>query len=308
MSSEKALAPIVLFVYNRPWHTRHTIEALQKNELANESELFIYSDAAKNKGSEEKVKEVREYIKKIDSFKKTTIIERDKNWGLADNIIDGVTKIVNEYGKIIVLEDDLVTSPYFLKFLNDALEFYKDEKKVWHISGWNYPIDTDCLEDIFLWRVMNCWGWATWHDRWRYYEKDINKTINSFSKQDIYKFNLDGMYSFWSQIIANKKKKINTWAIFWYATIYKNDGLCLNPAQTFVENIGNDGSGVNCGRTDSYSCQVSEKSNFNFTTNIEENFIAVDRIKSFYKSQKKSFIVRVINKIYRTITGKNLIS
>ena len=115
------LAPIVLFVYNRPDHTRQTVEALQKNELAIDSELFIYSDATKNENAEQKVNEVREYIKNINGFKKVTIVEREKNWGLANSIIDGVTKIVNEYGKIIVLEDDLVTSPYFLKFMNWAL-------------------------------------------------------------------------------------------------------------------------------------------------------------------------------------------
>ena len=115
------LAPIVLFVYNRPDHTRQTVEALQKNELAVDSELFIYSDAAKNENAEQKVNEVREYIKSIDGFKKITIIEREKNWGLANSIIDGVTNIVNEYEKIIVLEDDLVTSPYFLRFMNSSL-------------------------------------------------------------------------------------------------------------------------------------------------------------------------------------------
>ena len=129
-------APIVLFVYNRPWHTRQTVESLQKNKMANESELFIYSDAAKNDEAKEKVNEVREYIKSIDGFNKVTIIEREKNWGLANSIIDGVTKIVNEYGKIIVLEDDLVTSPYFLRFMNEALEVYRDENntKSWPSS------------------------------------------------------------------------------------------------------------------------------------------------------------------------------
>ena len=110
------LAPIVLFVYNRPWHTQQTIEALQKNELVLESELFIYSDAAKIDDVKQAVDEVRSYIKSINGFKKITIIEREENWGLANSIIDGVTTIVNQYSKIIVLEDDLVTSPFFLKF------------------------------------------------------------------------------------------------------------------------------------------------------------------------------------------------
>jgi len=144
------LAPIVLFVYNRPEHTRRTVKALQKNKLAIESELIIYSDAHTNISVKEGTDEVRGYIKNIDGFKKVTIIERDKNWGLAASIIDGVTKIINKYGRVIVLEDDLVTSPYFLNFMNNALVFYENEDKVWHISGWNYPIDIDGLNDVFL--------------------------------------------------------------------------------------------------------------------------------------------------------------
>ena len=301
------LAPIVLFCYNRPDHTRQTIEALQKNELAKESELFIFSDAAKNEDAVEKVNEVRRYIKAINGFKKVTVTERGKNWGLADSIIDGVTKIINEYGKIIVLEDDLVTSPYFLKFMNEALEFYKNEKKVWHISGWNYPIKTDGLEDVFFWRLMNCWGWATWSDRWSYYEKDINKTIKEFSQLDIKKFNLDGVENFWQQIILNKEGKINTWAIFWYATIFKQNGLCLNPTQTFVENIGHDASGVHCGESCSFSGDLSLNNHIELTGRFEENEISVKRIQDFYKSQKKSFLVRGINKLSRILIGKNLI-
>lgn len=301
------LAPIVLFVYNRPWHTKKTVEALQKNKLAKESELFIYSDDARNEDARKSVDEVREYIEKIDGFKKVTIIKREKNWGLANSIIDGVTKIVNKYGKIIVLEDDMVTSPYFLKFMNEALEFYKDVKKVWHISGWNYPIKLDGQEDVFLWRVMNCWGWATWADRWKYYEKNINKTINEFSNDDIKRFNLDGTEDFWSQVIENKDKKINTWAIFWYVTIFKQNGLCLNPSQTFVENIGHDGSGIHCGESEAYISDLSLNKNIHFIKILKENNLEVERIQRFYKSKKKSFIVRGINKISRILMKKNVI-
>jgi len=304
------LAPIVLFVYNRPWHTRQTVEALQKNELASQSELFIYSDGAKNEEARKGVDEVRAYIDSIDGFKKVTIIKRGKNWGLANNIIDGVTKIVNEYGKIIVLEDDLVTSPYFLKFMNEALEFYKDEEKVWHISGWNYPIDTNGLGDVFLWRVMNCWGWATWTDRWQYFEKDTDKLISKFSQEDIKRFNLDGRENFWGQILANKKGKINTWAIYWYATIFKKNGLCLSPVQTFVENIGFDGSGIHCsdtGHKDNKIFNTKRKTEVKFETELKENKKIVDKIKKYYKSKKKPFVVRAINKLLRIIFKKNMI-
>ena len=297
-------APIVLFVYNRPWHTQQTVEALQKNKLASESELFIYSDDAKNDDARVSVDEVRKYIDNITGFKKITVIKRDKNWGLVDSIIDGVTKIVNEYGKIIVLEDDLVTSPYFLKFMNEALEFYKDEKKVWHISGWNYPIETAGLNDVFLWRLMNCWGWATWANRWEYYEKDVYKTMQEFSKDDIKRFNLDGVEDFFGQVTANYEKKINTWAIFWYATIFKKNGLCLNPAQTFVENIGLDASGANCGKTDIFTSRLSSLNNIQFLSSIIENKISITNLKKFYKQNKKTIFKRIINKFKKIMKWK----
>jgi hypothetical protein len=298
MIKNSFLAPVALFVYNRPWHTRQTVEALKKNELASESELFIFSDAPKNESAIATVEEVREFIKQIEGFKNVTIIEREKNWGLADSIIDGVTNIVNKYGKIIVLEDDLVTSPYFLKYMNEALEYYKNAKKVWHISGWNYPIETAVLPDVFLWRVMNCWGWATWSDRWQFFSKDINKTIYNFSRKEIKSFNLDGVYDFWSQVKANKEGKINTWAIFWYATIFKNNGLCLNPARTFVKNIGLDGSGEHCGNNYlAIKKQLSQNSKVIMTKSIEENKVAVNKVKNYLSITKAGICKRVLAKL-----------
>ncbi|CAA6814290.1 MAG: sugar transferase [uncultured Campylobacterales bacterium] len=304
---DNILSPIVLFVYNRFEHTVKTLQSLQKNELANQSELFIYSDAPKDETAFGEVYRVREYIKTIDGFKKVTIIQRDKNWGLANSIIDGVTKIINQYGKIIVLEDDLVTSPYFLKFMNEALEYYENSQDIWHISGWNYPIQTTNTENVFCWRLMNCWGWATWAKKWNHYEKNVSKLISEFNNEDIHKFNLDGVENFWNQVLQNKNNKINTWAIFWYATIFKKGGLCINPSQTFVENIGHDGSGVHCAKNDSFSSQLSVKGNIKYQPQSKENLIVVDKIKHFYKINKRSLLTRILNKVSRKIIGKNLI-
>lgn len=281
------LAPIVLFVYNRPQHTRKTIEALQKNDLAGDSELFIYSDHARDELAKQDVEVVRKYIKNIDGFKKVTVIEQEKNKGLANSIIDGVTEIVNKYGKVIVLEDDLVTSSYFLTYMNDALDHYENEKKVWHISGWNYPIDGDGVGDVFLWRMMNCWGWATWADRWAHFEKDPQKLIDTMSKQDIYRFNLDGAEDFWGHVLANQNGTMNTWAIFWYATIFQNDGLCLNPRQTLVDNIGLDGSGINSGNKNFFKSVLSQNSRNDFHVEIKEDEVALKKIRKFLK--RKNF-------------------
>ena len=308
MNKNLNLAPIVLFVYNRLEHTIQTIEALKKNYLANESEIFIYSDAAKNNDSQVKVNQVREFIKTINGFKKITIIEQKNNLGLARSIMDGVTSIVNRYGKIIVLEDDLLTSPYFLKFMNESLEYYKNEKKVWHISGWNYPYTFDVDDEMYFWRVMDCWGWATWSDRWSFFQKDTDFLINTFTKEDIYKFNIDGCDNLWNQVILNKKEKINTWAIFWYATIFRNNGLCLNPIKSFVRNIGLDGSGEHCiNNGDIDNLELNMNKNIIFIHIIKENKIILEKIKYNYKLNKRTLLTRIINKLSRIIIKRNII-
>lgn len=276
------LATIILFTYNRLEHTKKTIEALQKNLLAKESKLVVYSDGGKDVHSWEKVNQVRRYLQTVSGFKEITISKRDENRGLATNIIDGVTSVLKEYHKVIVLEDDIVTSPYFLKFMNEALDFYENQKRVWHISGWNYPIETEGIEDTFLWRNMNCWGWATWRDRWCFFKKEPSKLIEEFHEGDIEHFNLDGVTNFWDQVIKNKNEEMNTWAIFWNATIALHNGLCLNPAHTYVENIGFDGTGTNTGIRENYTRDLNMQQSARMTQQVEENRLALYRIKNFF--------------------------
>lgn len=294
-------SPIVLFVYNRPWHTRQTVEALKKNELADKSELFIFSDGWKNDQDKTKVLEVREYLKTIDGFKKVHIIERERNYGLADNIIDGVTKIVNEYGKIIVLEDDIVASPYFLKFMNEALERYKDEERVFGVTGYTLPIQKKGLPSTYFLRFFACWGWGTYARAWNLYEKNPDKLINTFTKEMIKEFDFNNSGMFWSQVIANKEQKINTWAIFYYATVFLNKGLFLTPRESFTINIGHDGSGIHCGETDCFNTNLVQDYNIKFPDVVEELTIARERYMEYFKSIRRPFWKRVWNKIRRLI-------
>jgi GT2 family glycosyltransferase len=188
--------PIALFVYNRLWHTQQTVEALKKNKLAAESELFVFSDGARTGADKEKIRAVREYLKTVNGFKKVTVIEWNRNLGLAQSIISGVTQIVNRYGRIIVLEDDIVTSPYFLRFMNEALEFYKDEEKVISIHGYIYPVKAKLPETFFL-RGADCWGWATWKRGWELFEPDGRKLLNELkAKKLTRRFDFDGAYSY----------------------------------------------------------------------------------------------------------------
>lgn len=252
------LAPIVLFTYNRPWHTEQTIEFLSQNKLADESVLYIYCDGPKENTTSEqldKIKHVREVIRKKKWCKEINIIESEINKGLADSIIDGVTEIVNQYGKIIVLEDDLDTSPGFLQYMNDALNIYEDEKKVYHISTYMFPVKAK-LPVTSFYRLASCWGWGTWSDRWRNLDCDAKSLYRQLFKiHEGRRLDIDGTDQFWNQLVSNVEQRKKTWAVLWHFSIFLNDGFCLHPGRSLVKNIGTDGTGVNSNNTDIFEVE-----------------------------------------------------
>lgn len=288
-------APIILFVYNRPDHTRLTIEALKNNELASESILYIYSDGSRSESDDHKVAAVRELISNLEGFKAVHLLLQKSNLGLATSIRNGVSEIIQKFGKVIVLEDDIVTSPSFIKYMNLALDFYESNDKVWHISGWNYPIKDEGLDHFFFSRIMNCWGWATWESRWKHYEKNPSKILK-WDKKLKFDFNLEGHGDFLIQVKKNFSNRLETWAVFWYATIFINKGFCLSPKHSLVANIGLDGSGENCGITKKFDTEVFHTSNFTFPNLVEESKLARSLIIDFYKKQKPTLIFRISRK------------
>jgi len=186
------LAPICLFVYKRPDLTFKTVTSLKENLYANESNLFIYSDAAKNDKDNSLVFEVRKYIKSIEGFKSVKFIERENNFGLSESIISGVSEVINQFDKVIVLEDDLITSKYFLKYMNEALDKYENENKVMSIHGYIYPVKSKLPETFFL-RGTDCWGWATWKNRWQTFEKDGKILLEHLKEKKLaYSFDHNG--------------------------------------------------------------------------------------------------------------------
>ena len=246
-----SLAPIVLFVYNRPWHTRQTIEALLKNDEASESDLIIFSDAPKESSVTPDVELVRAYLKSIKGFKSVRIVEREYNLGLAKSIISGVTEVVNEYGRVIVLEDDLVTSPYFLKYMNDALKLYENDDRVISIHGYNYPIKKPLPEAFFI-KGADCWGWATWKRGWELFEADGQKLLNELSEKNLLdRFDLFGAYNYSGMLCDQIAGKNQSWAVRWYASALLQDKLTLYPGKTLVHNIGVDASGTHFSNDDS---------------------------------------------------------
>ena len=286
-------APIALFVYNRPQHTERTVKFLKQNELASESRLFIFSDGAKSTTDEDKVNEVREFIKKIDGFKSVEIIESKINLGLANSIIAGVTRLTKEYGQAIVFEDDLISSPYTLTYFNEALNRYREEEKVMHIGAYMYVLGDKNLPDSFFYRAATSWGWATWERAWQNFEPNIDKLIKQFDGKKRDAFSIEKTMNFWKQMQDFKKGKNNSWAIRWYASIFLKGGLTLNPSQSLVNNIGHDGTGVHSGMNDIYNVIINPQPIKTFPTVVEENKAAYTAIKTFLANRKGSMVSRI---------------
>ena len=253
-------APITLFVYNRLDHTQRSVDSLKQNLLAQESDLIIFSDASKSELQATNVRDVRDYIRQINGFKSITIVERETNYGLAKSIIDGVTKVVNEYGRTIVLEDDLVTSAYFLKYMNEALEKYAEDNRVVSIHGYVYPVKETLPETFFL-PGADCWGWATWRRGWKLFNPDGQFLLDELrTRQLISDFDYNGAYAYSKMLEGQINGSNDSWAVRWYASAFLAGKLTLYPGRSLVHNIGNDNSGTNCDDNDRFDSKTSATS------------------------------------------------
>ena len=298
------LAPIVLFVYNRLDHTQGVIETLLKNTLAKESEFYIFSDAAKTENGVEKVNEVRKFIQDNSwhtGFKKVSIVEAEKNKGLAKSIIGGVSDIIQKYGKVIVLEDDLKLSPYFLEYMNDALEYYREDEKIWSISGYSFPMKSlkRYPHDIFYSYRGCSWGWATWIDRWKTVDWQVKEYEQFIGDQKwIERFNRGGV-DLTNMLKMQMDGKIDSWAIRWCFSQSNQEMYTVYPRISYLENAGCDGSGIHSSVYDEYYTDMSQcvpKCSFE-TLEIDKKITKEFQMK--YKDTIKKKIRRRIQKIFK---------
>ena len=298
------LAPIVIFTYNRPIHTRETIDALLKNQFADESDLIFYSDAPKNEEAKKGVLETRQYIHSITGFKSIRVIERDKNFGLANNIIDGVTSVVNEFGKIIVLEDDLLLSPYFLKFMNEALNKYENDDSVVSVHGFFYPIKENVPENFFL-KHTDSLGWGTWKSEWEIFDSDGVNLLNKLKTQNLINdFNFNSSYNFIKMLKKQISGQNNSWAIRWYASAFLAGKLSLFPNKSLVFHNGNDYLGTNCDNSEDWlDVELSDKEIQLIDIPVQENFDVRAVYERFFRTIKGSFWNRLKKKT-KSIYGK----
>jgi len=252
-------APIVVFAFNRPIHLTHTLEALTANPLAMESDLFIYCDGPRNEEEASKTEAARRVAETVAGFKSVTVFKRERNFGLAANIIDGVTSIVGRYGRVIVLEDDLVTSPHFLSYMNDGLDLYAGDPKVASIHGWCFPHEEENPPDTFFLRGADCLGWGTWKRAWDIFEPDANVLLQEIRRRKLeYVFNAHGTYDYVGMLEAVARERLGSWAVRWLASAFLADMYTLYSSSSLVTHIGGDGSGTNTGVNDAFDVPLAK--------------------------------------------------
>jgi len=238
-------APIVLFVYKRLELTRRVLESIQQNPEACRSSLIVYSDAARSEKDGEKVQQVRDLINKIEGFKDVRIILREKNLGLAESFIQGISEILNIYEEAIFLEDDNLCSIHFLSFMNEALVKYKHNKKVSCVTGYSFPLIPPVVRPYFL-RGADTWSIGIWRHSWAVFERDGRRILRQFEEKNlIRKFQLDG-FGFLGMLNDQIQGKNDSWGVRWWASAFINDMYCLYPDQPFVVNIGYGEDSTHC--------------------------------------------------------------
>ena len=247
-------APIVLFAYDRPDHARRTLEALAANDGAAESDLFAYSDGAKTADRAGPVRAVREYLKTVNGFKSVTVIEREENLGLANSVISGVTEVLSRFRSVIVVEDDVLTSPNFLAFMNSALSTYESRRDIFSVTGYNYPIRMPRAygEDAYLSYRSTSQAWGTWVDRWNQVDwavSDYPEFVNDARAQALFRRGGDDLPRMLEMQMSGE---LDSWSIRFDYAHFKHNVFCVHPVVSKVQNIGCDGSGVNSGTTDFY--------------------------------------------------------
>lgn len=232
------LAPIALFTFKRPEHTRRTLESLAKNPEFTASPLFIYCDGARNEIEAAQVEETRKLVRDWPHPDKT-LVERERNWGLANSIIAGVTDLCERYGRVIVVEDDLIVSPIFLDYMNSALAHYADEPKVMQVSAHMFPVSIQSTYDAVMLPFITSWGWATWDRAWKHFDPSMTGYEKLKADRGLRrKFNLDGSYPYFRMLKRQVSGKVDSWAIRWYKSVFFHGGLTLYPCHSLVLNVG----------------------------------------------------------------------
>jgi hypothetical protein len=302
------LAPIAFFAYKRPEHTKRSLESLAKNHGAESSELFVFCDGIKKPEDSKAIQQVRDVVRSQQWCGQVHIIEREQNMGLAKSVIHGVTDLCSKYGKVIVLEDDLILSPFFLEYMNQSLDLYETESKVIQVSGYMFPVKLASDNDAIFLPFTTSWGWATWERAWKYFDPDISGyNLLKNNKKLQYKFNLNNSCHFFEMLEGQINGSIDSWAIRWYLSTFIIDGVTLYPIRTLVKNIGFDGSGTHCGVCSSVDCEMTQDKILSMPKSMKLNRKEVNLVFKYLQSlnQPQSLLQLIESKFTSFFVSKH---
>lgn len=290
-------APVCLFVYNRLQHTQMAVESLLANAEVADTDLFVFSDAPRDDAAAEKVEQVRQYVKSISGFRRVVPVEQTQNLGVARSIISGVSAICADYGRAIVVEDDLVVSPYLLRYMNDALAMYETEERVASIGAYMFPVSTALPETFFL-RIPDCWGWAVWRRGWELFESNGARLLHEIERRKLTRdFDFNYSYPYTQMLKDQIQGKNDSWAIRWYASTFLADRLTLYPGRSMTANAGNDGSGRHLGKTEVYDGAIASHPVNIRSIPVEENGFTRREIERFFRRTQRGLTMRVADRL-----------
>jgi hypothetical protein len=303
MISSLELAPIAIFAYNRPRHLDRLIDSLFSNELFSRSPIFVFCDGPRDQENRVAVEETRSVARgRLGSLGQ--IIESEHNKGLAQSIIAGVTDLCHRYGRVVVLEDDLVLHPRCLNFLNAALRHYADEPGIQHVNAYRYPLPPASAPNFS--RLVSSWGWATWQRAWMNFESDATKLERRIRDADLISaLDFEGTFPYYGMLQSQARGKIDSWAIRWYASTLLRGGLAVCPNVSLVSNHGFDNTGVHCGVSSIYDVELG-MANEDWPGQISEDMLGYRQMQGFFRGTRGSFPGRVAGKLKRMLMAKSL--
>lgn len=258
MATRKCYAPIILFSYNRPEHLEKVIRALRANNESQLTDLYIYCDGPKSLKEKYKCDKVFEIASSVKGFRSLKVVRNVNNSGLARSIISGVSEVLKLHESAIIVEDDILVSRFFLKYINDGLRVYKDDGRVAAIHGYTYPIDKINTETFFI-KGADCWGWGTWRRAWAHFDEDGSNLLNQILKRGLaYEFDMNGSYPYTKMLRDQVLGKNQSWAIRWQASTFLKDMYTLYPSKSMVQNIGHDDSGTHSGYSKEFDVEICD--------------------------------------------------
>lgn len=296
-------APVALFAYRRPQHLERTVAALQRNPLAARTPLYVFCDGPVDEQARAGCREVRRFVRSIGGFRSVQVIEREYNWGLARSIIDGVTELCRAHARVVVLEDDIVVSPHFLAYMNDALDCYREDDSVMSVGSYMFPV-ARALPETFFFRVTDCWGWGVWKRTWDLFEPDGGKLLGAIDRRGLRaQFDLGGAYDYYGMLEAQTRNENDSWAVRWYATALLYGRLTLYPGRSLTVNIGHDGSGTHGRLSSEFAVPPADQPVHMARIPVVEDATAVAAIGQFLRTKARSPLhVRMRRKIASLLT------